>query len=323
MIRENVQQVGISGVATQIGSCTVSLKQLACDGRLSSEPGILREFGFENAHLFRDASDGREMAKKAAEKAIQDAGLKPGEIDVLIWASARPESHIMNQDAFKDTDFMSSFRYCSGWLQNELELSGAEVMATAQQGCASMFAAARVACNMIVSEPHVRNVLCVGFDMLPPGSSREILYNVISDAACAIVLSTDCEKDNWLGYHQISKGFYWDPVASKEEIVAAYFPTSKRLIEQLLEQSDLTADQIDYVIPTGVNRNSWDILLELLQIPVERLYEAGPKFGHTIVADNFVYLERLRQDSKIPDGANMLLFTYGFGSSWCGIMLKH
>jgi hypothetical protein len=42
-----------------------------------------------------------------------------------------------------------------------------------------------------------------------------------------------------------------------------------------------------------------------------------------MTSDNFLYLETLRQSGAAPPGARLLLFTYGFGSSWCGILLEH
>jgi len=218
---------------------------------------------------------------------------------------------------------MPGFRYVSAWLQNELELHEAEVMAVAQQGCSTMFSALRVARSLLVAEPDRHHVLCVAADVLPPDVPREILYNVISDAASAVVVSRDCTTDRWVGYRQISRGYYWNPAACPQEIVAAYFPTAKALIERLLSDHGLRPQDIDVVVPTGVNQSSWEILLRLIGIPQERLYQQAPSFGHTMTSDTFLYLQQLRSAGCIARGSRLLLFTYGFGSSWCGLLLEH
>ena len=166
-------------------------------------------------------------------------------------------------------------------------------------------------------------MLCVGVDVLPPGASREILFNVISDAASAVVVSRDCQAEAWIGYRQISRGYYWDPSASGPEIVAGYFPTAKALIDDLLAAHGLEPGQVDVVVPTGVNHASWEILLDLTGIPRDRLYVDGSVFGHTMTSDTFLYLQRLRASGRIPRGSRLLLFTFGFGSSWCGLLLEH
>jgi 3-oxoacyl-[acyl-carrier-protein] synthase-3 len=215
------------------------------------------------------------------------------------------------------------FRYASGWLQDELALDRAGVMAVAQQGCASMFSALRLARASLLAEPEIRHVLCVGVDVLPRGATREILYNVISDAACAVVVSQDARRDRWMGYRQISRGYYWDTPARQAEILASYFPTARLCIAELLDRHNLKPDDIDWVVPSGVQRTSWDILLGLVGIPADRLYQAGESFGHTILADNLLLMEHLRRDAAIPAGAKLLLFTYGFGSSWSSLLLEH
>jgi len=49
-----------------------------------------------------------------------------------------------------------------------------------------VFSAVRLARTLLIAEPErCHHVLCVGVDVLPAGAPREILYNVISDGACA------------------------------------------------------------------------------------------------------------------------------------------
>ena len=76
------------------------------------------------------------------------------------------------------------------------------------------------------------------------------------------------------------------------------------------------------VIPTGVNASSWPILLRLCGIPQERLYRIGRRFGHTIAADSFLLLEEARASGCLASGMRVLLFAYGFGSSWCALLLE-
>ena len=188
-------------------------------------------------------------------------------------AAGRARADGLGTSRFAGSDPMRSFRYTSAWLQDVLGLHNAEVMAVAQQGCSTMFAALRVARSLLLAEPGRRHVLCVGVDVLPSGAPREILYNVISDAACAVVVSRGCPQEKWLGFTQISRGYYCDPSACGPEIVAAYFPTAKLVIDQLLREHGLAPGDIDVVIPTGVSRSSWDILLRL----VRHLFRSAPR----------------------------------------------
>lgn len=316
-------EVGLSGVAGVLPPRQHDLDELARAGLLTSSPEVLSALGFERAHMCDRRYSAEDMALDAARAALRDAGLQPDHVDLLVWASARPDNHIRAGGA-SGGDVMQGFRYTSAWLQNVVELHNADVMAVAQQGCSTMFSALRVARAVLLAEPKRQHALCVGVDVLPDGAPREILYNVISDAACAVVVSRGCRQTRWLGFTQLSRGHYCDPAACGPEIVAAYFPTAKAVIEQLLSEHGLQPGDIDAVVPTGVNRSSWEILLRLVGISADRLHWGGlPSFGHTITADSVLYLEALRRHGQVARGARLLLFTYGFGSSWCGLLLEH
>jgi 3-oxoacyl-[acyl-carrier-protein] synthase-3 len=331
---ETAGEIGLSGVAGVLPPRQHDLEELAAAGLLRSSPQALSAFGFERAHVCDGTYRLEDMALDAARAALSDAGVEPRDVDVLIWASARPENHIRSRSVSEKPehapggrsaggDVMQGFRYTSAWLQNALGLHRANVMAVAQQGCSTMFAALRVARALLLAEPGLDHVLCVGVDVLPDGAAREILYNVISDAACAVVVSRGCREEKWRGFTQLSRGYYCDPAACGPEIVAAYFPTAKVVVEQLLIEHGLQPDDIDVVVPTGVNRSSWDILLRLVGIPAGRLHCGLPSFGHTMTADSFLHLQDLRRRGEVPRGSRLLLFTYGFGSSWCGLLLEH
>jgi hypothetical protein len=105
---------------------------------------------------------------------------------------------------------------------------------------------------------------------------------VISDAACAVVVSRTAFRHRWLAYHQISKGYYWDVPMREREIIAAYFLAARAAISGALRQANLRPEEIDLVIPTEVNATIWPILLRLCGIPEQQLYSLRLRFGHPV-----------------------------------------
>ena len=315
--------IGLSGVAAVLPERSFGLEELAATGRISSRPEALTEMGFDRVFLADEDESACALAARAAEGALKDAGLKPEEIDILLWASALPGNHLRTSSNGHAPAVLRHFTYAASWLQEELGLERATVTAIAQQGCAGMFSALRTARAMLLAEPEAQHVLCVGVDVLPPDESREILYNLISDAACAVVVSRNAPRDRWVAFHQVTRGYYWDTPALQKEIIAAYFPTSRIVLQELLAKADLEPDAIDKIIPTGVNATSWPILLRLTGLAEDRLYRSNQQFGHTIAADNFLFLQEIRRERSVPRGSRLLLFTYGFGSTWCGLILEH
>lgn len=310
----DASSIGLRGWAGQLPPRFVPLADLP----LISPRENLAAFGFTGAHM---AEDLPQLALAAARRALADAALAPGDIDMLLWAGALPQAH-QHASEQPTGGTLDAFCYSGSWLQEELGLQRAGVCGIAQQGCAGMFSALRSARALLVAEPELEHVLCVGADALPAGASREVLYNVISDAACAVVVSRTALRLRWLGYHQISKGYYWDVPARQSEIIAAYFPTARMTIAAVLSRTGLRPEEIDLVIPTGVNATSWPILLRLCGIPEQRLYRPQACFGHTIAADSILLLEEARAAGALQPGMRVLLFAYGFGSSWCALVVE-
>lgn len=292
----------------------VPLEQLP----LRSSPEVLAGFGFTGAAI---ADDLDSILLDASRSALSAASLPASDIDALFHVSALASGHLQPSVAPRG-DVLDAFCYRASWLQDSLELDRATVTAIAQQGCAGMFSALRQARALLIAEPDIRNVLCVGGDRFDATDQREILYNIVSDAACAVVVSNERRWARWLSYAQITKGYYWDVSAREAELIAAYFPTARTVVAQALARASLRPKDIDLVIPTGVNPASWPILLSLCGLPEDKLYEPQSRFGHTIAADSFIYLEEARMRGFLTPGMRILLFTYGFGSSWCALVLE-
>lgn len=308
------ESIGIAGIGAVLPERYLPLRELV----LSSPPENLAAFGFTGAAV---AADIHSLAVDATELALVQAGIAADEVDLVLWASALPGAHHRSSRE-PSGGVLDHFCYAASWFQEELGLDRATVSGVAQQGCAGMFAALRLARAVLLAEPERQHVLCVGADALPAGSCREVLYNVISDAACAVVVSRGASRFRWCGFHQVSKGYYWDIPVRGPEIIAAYFPTARTVIQRVLADARWSAEDIDLVIPTGVNASSWPILLRLCGISGDRLYQARERFGHTVAADSFLLLQEAVGSGAVRPGMKLLLFAYGFGSSWSALVLE-
>jgi 3-oxoacyl-[acyl-carrier-protein] synthase-3 len=221
-------------------------------------------------------------------------------------------------------DFMDLFRYPVSCIQAEFGLTRATAVGVDQQACASLFSAIRIGRDMLLAEEDLRAVLCVGADKLPLHASREVIYNLVSDGACAALLRKDSPANRILACGHVTKGAFWDAAEMENEIIAAYFPTARTVIEQTLRAADLTLDDIAWIVPHNVSLRSWEILLGLLEFPRERLfYDNIARVGHTIASDNLVNLRDLLDSGRVRRGDRLLLFTFGFGLNWSCIVVEH
>ncbi|MGI8402397.1 MAG: 3-oxoacyl-ACP synthase III family protein [Gemmatimonadaceae bacterium] len=323
---------GIEAVATYLPAESASLEQLSERGLLKGSVAALRSFGFDRVHLAGDESN-VDMAILAAQKLLSESDIDPEEIGLILYATALSSSATMWDavDARRGAsgvlqldDVSDLFKYPASLLQSELDLPNASVMGINQVGCASIFTALRMARAMISSESELDSVLCVSADKFPPGEPRDLVYNVVSDGASAALVRRGASRNRIVECAQITKGALWDGGSLENEIVAAYFPTAKSLIERTLAKAGLTIDDIALVIPHNVSARSWEILGKLIGCRRERIYTDNIKCaGHTIASDNLLNLERATDEGRIKKGDRLLLFTFGYGLNWACMILEH
>jgi 3-oxoacyl-[acyl-carrier-protein] synthase III len=309
--------VGISAIEYVSGSDAASVEELEARGLLDSPAAVLREFGFSCARLSRESS--YSLAHAAAGKLLCATGIDRSSIDALFYAGATPAGH-----AVETPDPMSAFNYPAAQLQYELELTQARVFGVSQVGCLGLMAAVALARDFLFSHQDASRALCVSADVLPAGCKREMIYNVVSDGACAVLLEKECKRNRIVADRQITKGYYWNSIERKNEITAAYFPTARNIVRDTLADASLDASGISCVLPHNVSLRSWEILLGLIQIDREKLFANNiSKMGHVIAADNWINLRDAIDTGSLSHGDKLLLFTFGFGASWACMVLEH
>ncbi|MGH2682105.1 MAG: 3-oxoacyl-ACP synthase III family protein [Actinomycetota bacterium] len=311
--------IGIRALGYRLGSTEATLDELDADGLLASPPELLRSFGFDRVHVAESAEERRDLAHRAAGDLLTMNGIDPLDVDVLILFGGLPQEPAPPEE---NGELIGRFRYPVGRLQHELGLGRATAFALGQQGCAALLSALRVARSLLVAE-EARNVLCVGVDVVPPGARREVVYNVLSDGACAVLVSRPWERLRPVAFRQVTKGYYWDSPARRDEIVAAYFPTARNVIREAVAAAGLSLDDVSLVVPDNVSARSWQILLDLLDVPEERAFLGNvARKGHSISADLVVNLKDALEDRLPQPDAPVALFTFGFGANWGAAVLR-
>ncbi len=304
----------------------MSIQELGEHKLLESQPATLERLGFGSVHVADETEDVIELSSRAAVDALADAGVASDEVGALIYATAIAPSGLAgptDDAACGGEQLPGLFRYAATRLQHELGLTSASVLGVNQQGCASLFGAVRVARALLTAEPALSHVLCVSADRLPRNAAREVVYNALSDGACAVVVSRQSAGNRILDCCQVTKGYYWDGVALRNELLASYFPTACRVIKSALERAGLGLADVDWLIPHNTSARGWEILAGALPFPLDRIYTANiARKGHCIAADNLINLRDMEADGLIQSGQKLLLFNFGFGANWSTLVLE-
>jgi 3-oxoacyl-[acyl-carrier-protein] synthase-3 len=300
----------------------VSLTDLHKQGKLRSTPETLEALGWRHAHV-AGGETAADLADRAVE-AILAQGIRPDDIDALIYCGATVHSFVATGSLPAPDQFWDFFRYPANRLQDRWGLTKAAVFPLAQQGCTTLLAAIRLARDMIRAEPEVSRVLCVSVDVLPAQSPREAIFNLLSDGSCAVVVERGCTRNEIVLTRQVAKGYYWDPEALQVELMAAYFPTARHVLLRTLEDAGIRREDVRWLVPQNVSFQSWRILLSLLQWPLDVLYKDNiSDKGHTIAADTVINLKDILDRGLVARGEYLILFSFGFGANWTAILVRH
>jgi 3-oxoacyl-[acyl-carrier-protein] synthase-3 len=311
-----MNSIGIRAIAYVLPDTTADLATLASLGLLESPASALAEFGFCQVHISERPA--YELALAAVRRLLNDERLDPESVDAIFFAGAIPSSHQVGDPQTP----LAGFSYPAARVQYECGLMNATALGISQAGCTGLMTAVVLAADYLRANAGAERVVCVSADVLPAGSTREIIFNVISDGACAVLVERGAARHRLLAHTRITKGYYWNAGTSRNEIVASYFPTARTIVRDTLARVGLEAGEVAAMIPHNVSLRSWQILLPMLGIPMDRLYADNiPSKGHVIAADNFINLKDASDSGRIAKGDRLLLFNFGFGANWACMVL--
>jgi 3-oxoacyl-[acyl-carrier-protein] synthase-3 len=298
------------------------VRELAHHGQLESAPELLEEFGFSRVYT-ADVETPYSLALDAARTLMREQGIAAESIDILLYCGTPAVAFSEGGNASGSSSHLDTtrrFQYPGTRLQYDLGLECASTIALDQLACTSLFAAVRLARALCVAG-EAQRVLCVSSEFFPSGAGREAIFNCTSDAACALIVDANGERNRIRSAVQVTKGYYWTD-AMRNEIVASYFPTARHVIDVALQRAGWKASDVSVVLPHNVSARSWEILLGLAGIPRERLWDRNiARLGHTLAGDNFINLRDALDGGSVAPGDRVLLFSYGYGAHWTALTL--
>jgi len=312
--------IGIARLAYRLPTHKRSIDQLEKEGRINSPASLLSDFGFKNCYIQEKTAKSPDLLLESAKEVA--SGIERDSASRIFLYSGI--NSYFEKDNNKE-NALELFQYPVAKLRHALELPKANSLAISQQGCSGLLSAIDIAYHLLKSS-HEENesILCATVDVLTTGTKREIMYNVMSDAAASVLITKNSDKNRIVYFHQQILPYYWDTPLHENELLASYFPMAQRAIESALWGAGLKISDIKWFVPHNVSLRSWEILAKLLHIPMERIWTNNiARVGHTVSSDHIINLVDMEQEDALKKGDYLLLFTFGFGASWSCLILQH
>jgi len=274
-----------------------------------------------------------DLAIKAATAALADAKMKPGDIDLLIVATASP-----------DTPLPSTACY----VQHKLGVPAHATCFDIAAACSGFLYALEIAYGQLLTNRYKR-ALIIGAEKLSSVTdwTDRTTCVLFGDAAGAAVLhkvdqpgigilGSDLGADGEFADNlYISAGGSRRPADAKSVEERAHcirmngrevFKSAVRVMEtvarEMMEQHNLTPDQINLVIPHQANIRIIESLASNLKVPMERVYVNLDRYGNTSSASIPLALDEARRAGRIKPGDLTLLVAFGAGLTYGATLIR-
>lgn len=297
------------------------------DGKKTKSPAQrLRQLGHDRVHVAGDETV-ESMAQRAVEDLVARSGFDLSRVDLVLYGGGLVTSLVIAPEEER-FDWLHTenphplLKFPGPKMQTALGM-GVPVMGVSQLACSTFQGAARLARGLLAAEPSLRNILLVAADRFPSEANREIVYTLMSDGACAAIISRGGERHRLLSCTQVTRGAYWDNERSHDQLVAAYYPLARQSFEEALQAAGTTSAQLKRVIPHNVNLRSWETMAKVLGVPLEKVYSRNiARHGHAVAADNLVNYVDALEDGTLAPGDKVAWFVTGFGAHWSTLVVE-
>jgi len=298
----------------------------------TSDEWITQRTGIKERHIVSDDESTATLAIQSAKQALDDAGVAPTDLDMIICATVSPEmpfpaTACLVQDALGATDVPA------------FDISAA----------CSGFVYELIIARQFIENGTYRRILIIAADAL----SRITDYTdrgsciLFGDAAGAAVLEPTERNAHGLIYTVMhANGAGWDFIhipaggarkPTSIQTVEAHehfmklrgrdvyrFAVEKMqwLLGDCLDKCGLSVDDVDLVIPHQVNERIISSAAGKLNYPMDKVYVNIDRYGNTSGASIPLALAEARQKGLISAGSTVIMIAFGAGLTWAGAVVK-
>jgi len=305
----------------------------------TNDEWIQERTGIKQRHWIKEGSDetSATMGAKAAEIAIERAGLTKDDIDFIVFATLSPDFY---------------FPGCGVQIQEMLEMDTVGALDVRNQ--CSGFVYALSTADQFIKTGMYKNILVIGSEYHSNGLDKTTRGRGVSvifgDGAGACVLSrTEDNTKGILSSHLHSQGKYadklivespsikhWVPeiLASEEEDVS-YFPYMdgtfvfknavvrfSEVIMEALTANNMGPTDIDLFIPHQANLRISQFIQQKFKLKDEQVYNNIMNYGNTTAASIVIALSEAWEKGKVKENDIVLLAAFGSGFTWGSVLIR-
>jgi 3-oxoacyl-[acyl-carrier-protein] synthase III len=294
----------------------------------TSDEWIHSRTGIRQRHVVVEGETTGDLATLAAQRALDAAGVKAAELDLIILGTTTPDI------IFPSTACL---------VQHRLGANGCAAF-DVNAACSGFVYALGIA-DKFIRSGQSKKVLVIGAETLTrmvDWTERETCV-LFGDGAGAVVLEASDEPGIYAtclhadGGHKellynpvgVSVGFKDEPNhgvrirMSGREVFKVAVKTLDSLVEETLNAAGMDASQLDWLIPHQANLRIIEATAKRLNMPMEQVIVTVDKHANTSSGSVPLALDFAVRSGKVKRGQNLLLEAFGGGFTWASALLRY
>ncbi len=288
----------------------------------TSDEWIVERSGIRQRHIAAEGETTADLATAAAQAALNSAGIKGSEVDLVVLATATPDN---------------TFPATATRVQSRIGMTGGAAF-DVQAVCSGFIFALSVADNFLRTG-QARTAVVIGAETF----SRILDWNdrttcvLFGDGAGAVVLRAEPrtgapDERGILSTHLHSDGSHHDLLyvdggpsstgtvghvrMSGKEVFRHAVANLAQVVGEALGANGLTPADLDWVVPHQANRRILDSTARKLGLPMDRMVVTVDRHANTSAASVPLALTEAVSDGRIKRGDLVLLEAMGGGFTW-------
>ena len=298
--------------------------ELAQQGIETSDAWIRERTGIQQRHLVEPGVKTSELATKAAQAALADAGITADQLDLIILATATP-------------DFVFPSTACI--VQAALGASNAAAFDV--QAVCSGFVYALTTADAYIQAGRAKTVLVIGAEVF----SRILDWRdrgtcvLFGDGAGAVIMQAS-DKPGVIGAKLHADGNYanilctagnvdqgqvtGDPFLRMDGQAVFKFAVTALAdsAQQVCDDAGIRLQDIDWLVPHQANVRILNFLSRKLGVDNDKVIVTVAEHANTSAASVPLALDAARRDGRIKSGDLVLLQGVGGGFTWGSVLLR-
>ncbi|MFD1706947.1 beta-ketoacyl-ACP synthase III [Siminovitchia sediminis] len=280
----------------------------------TSDEWIRTRTGIEERRIASDDVDTSDMGYEAAKQALDDAGIRPEEVDMILVATVTPDY---------------SFPSVACMLQAKLGCTHASAM-DVSAACAGFMYAVSTAKQFIETQS-CKHILVVGVEKLSKitdWSDRNTAV-LFGDGAGAVVMGPVSEGRGVLSFELGADGTGGKHLYHDQYIQMNGREVFKFAVRQMgessvkvLEKAGLTKNDVDLLIPHQANIRIMEAARQRLELPEEKMSKMIHKYGNTSSASIPMVIADEVEAGRIKDDDLVVMVGFGGGLTWGAIAIR-